>query len=114
MPENKRIGFGAGDKVALRCSATMTHRGDHLGMPATGKSVRLTGISITRIVKGKIIRRMGQLGPARDARAVRRLQPSEKQVEKECIDNGLWESFLSPEVRPLCRVILVIQSSMSS
>jgi predicted ester cyclase len=65
MPENKRIGFGAGDKVALRCSATMTHRGDHLGMPATGKSVRLTGISITRIVKGKIIRRMGhwdQLG----------------------------------------------------
>jgi len=46
--------FGAGDKVALRWSATMTHHGDHLGMPATGKSVRLTGISITRIVKGKI------------------------------------------------------------
>lgn len=29
--------FGAGDKVAARWSATMTHRGDHLGIPASGK-----------------------------------------------------------------------------
>lgn len=47
--------FGTGDKVALRWSATMTHRGDHLGMPATGNSVRLTGISIARIIKGQIV-----------------------------------------------------------
>jgi len=47
--------FGAGDKVALRWSGKMTHSGDALGMPATGKSVRLTGITMVRIVDGKIV-----------------------------------------------------------
>jgi steroid delta-isomerase-like uncharacterized protein len=46
--------FEAGDKVAARWSATMTHRGDHLGLPATGKAVRITGISLVRIADGKI------------------------------------------------------------
>ena len=46
--------FGADDKVALRWSGQMTHSGDALGMPATGRSVRLTGITIVRIVNGKI------------------------------------------------------------
>jgi steroid delta-isomerase-like uncharacterized protein len=46
--------FGAEDKVVLRWSATMTHRGDHLGMPATGKLVRMTGITLVRI-RGKQI-----------------------------------------------------------
>lgn len=47
--------FGADDKVVLRWSAHMTHRGDALGTPATGKSVRLTGITIAQIVDGKIV-----------------------------------------------------------
>jgi steroid delta-isomerase-like uncharacterized protein len=47
--------FGAEDKVVLRWSATMTHRGDHLGMPATGKPVRITGITIARIADKQII-----------------------------------------------------------
>jgi steroid delta-isomerase-like uncharacterized protein len=47
--------FGADDKVALRWSATMTHSGDHLGIPATGKVVRLTGITIVRIRDRKIV-----------------------------------------------------------
>ena len=47
--------FGAKDKVVLRWSATMTHRGDHLGMAATGKPVRMTGITIARIGDKKII-----------------------------------------------------------
>src|SRR5438552_7871593 len=34
--------FGARDKVVVRWSATMTHQGDHLGMPASGKPVRIT------------------------------------------------------------------------
>ena len=34
---------------------TMTHRGDHLGMSASGKSVRMTGITIARIADKKII-----------------------------------------------------------
>ena len=47
--------FGCDDKVALRWSATMTHRGDALGIPPTGKSVRVTGITIVRIVNGKMV-----------------------------------------------------------
>jgi steroid delta-isomerase-like uncharacterized protein len=47
--------FGADDKVVLRWSATMTHRGDHLGMPASGKSVRISGITIARIRDKQII-----------------------------------------------------------
>lgn len=47
--------FGVGDKVVLRWSATMTHSGDALGMPATGKLVRSHGITIARIENGKIV-----------------------------------------------------------
>jgi steroid delta-isomerase-like uncharacterized protein len=47
--------FGAEDKVVSRWSATMTHRGDHLGMPATGKRVRLTGITVVRIRDRQIV-----------------------------------------------------------
>ena len=52
---NVEDAFGADDKVVLRWSARMTHQGDTLGIPATGKPVRLTGISIIRIVNGKIV-----------------------------------------------------------
>ena len=47
--------FGAEDRVVVRWSGTMTHRGDHLGMAATGKAVRMTGITILRIRDGKIV-----------------------------------------------------------
>ena len=47
--------FGADDKVVMRWSAVMTHTGDALGMPATGRMVRSQGITIARIVDGKII-----------------------------------------------------------
>lgn len=47
--------FGVDDKVVVRWSATMTHRGDHMGMPATGKDVRITGMTITRIRDKKIV-----------------------------------------------------------
>jgi steroid delta-isomerase-like uncharacterized protein len=47
--------FGTDDKVAVRWSAKMIHKGDGLGVPATGKEVRITGMSIARIVNGKIV-----------------------------------------------------------
>jgi steroid delta-isomerase-like uncharacterized protein len=47
--------FGTEDKVVLRWSGTMTHLGDHLGMPATGKRVQITGITIARIAKKQIV-----------------------------------------------------------
>src|SRR5208282_6386262 len=48
--------FGVDDKVVVRWSAVMTHTGDHLGVPATSKKVRITGITIAQIEKGKIVR----------------------------------------------------------
>jgi steroid delta-isomerase-like uncharacterized protein len=47
--------FGIDDKVVARWAATMTHSGDGLGVPATGKRVTITGMSIARIVDGKIV-----------------------------------------------------------
>jgi steroid delta-isomerase-like uncharacterized protein len=47
--------FGAGDKVVLRWSAIMTHTGDGLGLPASGRSVRSRGITIARFVDGKVV-----------------------------------------------------------
>jgi steroid delta-isomerase-like uncharacterized protein len=57
--------FGSGDKVVVRWSAAMTHTGDYLGIPATKKTVRISGITITQIEKGKIVQgwdNWGQLG----------------------------------------------------
>jgi predicted ester cyclase len=34
----------------------MTHTGDQLGLPATNKRVKITGITIAQIENGKIIR----------------------------------------------------------
>ena len=47
--------FGADDRVALRWSATMTHKGHQLGMPTTNRLVRISGITITRMRNGQIV-----------------------------------------------------------
>jgi predicted ester cyclase len=43
-----------GDKVACRCSFRGIHKGDLMGIAATGKQITLTGIVIYRIVDGRI------------------------------------------------------------
>ena len=43
-----------GDKVATRWIATGVHSGVFNGIPATGRHISLTGISIDRIAGGKI------------------------------------------------------------
>ena len=40
--------------MAVRWTATMTHRGDDLGFPASGRTARLAGSSFV-IVKGGVI-----------------------------------------------------------
>jgi len=40
--------FASGDKVVARVRATGTHRGDFMGMPATGRSVDVQLIDIIR------------------------------------------------------------------
>lgn len=49
-----------GDRVVTRYSARGTHEGDFAGMPATGKQVTGTGITIDRIEGGKIVESWNQ------------------------------------------------------
>jgi len=44
-----------GDIVAVRWHTEMTHKGDHLGFPASQKKVTLNGASFLKIKDGKII-----------------------------------------------------------
>ena len=53
--------IGEKDKVVVRWRARGTHRGEFLGIPATGKAVSLTGIAIYRLSKGKIVERWAEV-----------------------------------------------------
>lgn len=44
-----------GEYVVTRWTGRGTHDGELLGVPPTGKSVEATGISIARIVDGKVV-----------------------------------------------------------
>ena len=48
-----------GDKVVTRWTAHGTHKGELVGIPATGKSSTVTGIAVDRIVNGKIAESWG-------------------------------------------------------
>ena len=43
-----------GDKVTMRYGWRGTHKGELMGIPATGKQVTTSGISVLRIAEGKI------------------------------------------------------------
>ena len=43
-----------GDTVVSRWTATGTHQGPLMGIPPSGKRVRVTGITITRFASGKL------------------------------------------------------------
>ena len=44
-----------GDKVVTRWSASGSNTGSLQGMPATGKTVRVTGANVARLSEGKIV-----------------------------------------------------------
>jgi predicted ester cyclase len=44
-----------GDRVVVRWTGNMTHTGDFMGVPASGKKVSLTGMSLYRVADGKIL-----------------------------------------------------------
>lgn len=63
--------FGSGDRIVVRWTATGTHDGELMGIPASGNAVTITGIDILRIADGQIAERwaednalqlMGQIG----------------------------------------------------
>ena len=43
------------DQVAARWTARLTHKGDQLGIPATGRQATVSGMSIVRISNGQIV-----------------------------------------------------------
>jgi steroid delta-isomerase-like uncharacterized protein len=49
-----------GDNVAARFTAHGMHKGDFMGLPATGKPITMTGIEIFRIKDGKICELWGE------------------------------------------------------
>ncbi|MBN2332425.1 MAG: ester cyclase [Deltaproteobacteria bacterium] len=48
------------DKVVIRWRFSGTHQGDFLNIPATGKKVQWTGITIYHIVDGKVAAEKGE------------------------------------------------------
>jgi len=46
--------IGQDDKVMLRWTVTGTHKGDLRGIAPTGKEIRLTGLTLYRLVGGKV------------------------------------------------------------
>lgn len=69
----------AGDKVVSRWTVTGTHKGEYMGIPATGKRVNVTGMTLQRFEDGKIaedwwaydllgfMQQVGAIPPARAA-----------------------------------------------
>ena len=49
-----------GDKVAARITGYGTHEGELFGIPRTGKEIRLSGIVVWRIKRGKIVEHWAQ------------------------------------------------------
>ncbi len=47
-------------KVAIRWSATGTHRGHFMGIAPTGRSIKFSGIEIIRVENGRIVERWGE------------------------------------------------------
>jgi steroid delta-isomerase-like uncharacterized protein len=43
-----------GDRVATRWTASARHTGPLMGMPATGKTARVTGVNVARFAEGRI------------------------------------------------------------
>jgi len=48
------------DKVVARVSLRGTHKGDFMGVPATGRSVEMDSIDIMRFADGKLVEHWGQ------------------------------------------------------
>lgn len=62
-----------GGTAVFRWDATGTHTGDLLGIAATGRTVRWTGISVVIVASGKIVKEWGEedaLGALRQLGAI--------------------------------------------
>ena len=63
FPDFKVLEFEAweeGDKVADRVVWTATHKGELMGIPATGKTITVREVHIRRVASGKIVEHWGE------------------------------------------------------
>lgn len=63
FPDGKHViedAIAEGDRVVTKGTFSGTHRGELMGMPATGKAVSFSVIHIDRIVDGKVVEHWGQ------------------------------------------------------
>jgi steroid delta-isomerase-like uncharacterized protein len=68
-----------GDKVATRLTFRGTHQGELMGIPPTGKVVRVTGIYISRFAGGKCVedwRQVDDLGFLQQLGAIPQMAPT--------------------------------------
>lgn len=52
--------FGVGDRLACRFTTRGTHAGDFVGVPATGRTIEVTGITILRFRDGRCVERWSE------------------------------------------------------
>ena len=80
--------FESGDKVVYRWKGSGTQKGDFMGIPATGKTVTMEGMTIARVENDQIVETwrqfdligaMAQLGW--DSKVLRVLQPLTKAAK---------------------------------
>lgn len=53
--------YADGDRVITRITGYGKHTGEFLGIPPTGKDVKMEGIAVHRIVDGKLVEHWGQI-----------------------------------------------------
>src|ERR1041385_1236392 len=53
-----------GEYATVVCTLRATHKGDFMGMPATGRQIQLEGIHVARVVNGRIVEHRGQFDSA--------------------------------------------------
>ena len=53
--------FSAGDRVAGRFTYRATHRGEFMGIPASGRQVEMRSIDIWRVADGKLVEHWDEL-----------------------------------------------------
>jgi len=56
----QEIFIAEGDKVVVRGTMTGTHSAEFMGIPATGKQVKISGIDVTRFHEGQSVEHWGQ------------------------------------------------------
>src|SRR2546426_10375408 len=73
-----------GDKVVVRGTMTGTHSAEFMGIPATGKQVKISGLAVTRFREGQSVGHWGQWDVAGLMQQLGVMPPPPGAPESEC------------------------------